>query len=138
MGNEPLLKPLIDIPRMADLCQQMLTQALDAFVRKDAALARSVARRDDEIDALYVQVFRELLTYALQDPKTVQRALNLLFAAHNLERIGDRITNIAERASCFKRNVWGLLVSRNQGAGDHTLVWLVHMPSYNVILSIGL
>ncbi len=97
MGNEPLLKPLIDIPRMSDLCQQMLTQALEAFARKDSALARSVARRDDEIDALYVQVFRELLTYAVQDPRTVQRALNLLFAAHNLERIGDRITNIAER-----------------------------------------
>ncbi len=97
MGNEPLLKPLIDIPRMADLCQQMLTQALDAFARKDTALALSVARRDDEIDALYVQVFRELLTYAVEDPRTVQRALNLLFAAHNLERIGDRITNIAER-----------------------------------------
>lgn len=97
MGNEPLLKPLIDIPRMADLCQQMLTQSLDAFARKDTNLALSVARRDDEIDALYVQVFRELLTYALQDPKSVQRALNLLFAAHNLERIGDRITNIAER-----------------------------------------
>ncbi len=97
MGNEPLLKPLIDIPRMSDLCQQMLTQSLDAFARSDATLARSVARRDDEIDALYVQVFRELLTYAVEDPKTVQRALNLLFAAHNMERIGDRITNIAER-----------------------------------------
>jgi phosphate transport system protein len=97
MGNEPLLKPLIDIPRMSDLCQQMLTQSLDAFARNDAALARTVARRDDEIDALYVQVFRELITYALEDPRTVQRALNLLFAAHNLERIGDRITNIAER-----------------------------------------
>jgi phosphate transport system protein len=97
MGDEPLLKPLIDIPRMADLCEQMLEQALDAFARKDAVLALSVARRDDEVDALYVQVFRELLTYAIQDPKTVQRALNLLFAAHNLERIGDRVTNIAER-----------------------------------------
>lgn len=97
MGNEPLLKPLIDIPRMAEICQQMLAQSLDAFARKDADLALAVARRDDEIDALYVQVFRELLTYALQDPQTVQRALNLLFAAHNLERIGDRITNVAER-----------------------------------------
>ncbi len=97
MGNEPLLKPLIDIPRMADLCQQMLAQALDALARSDAELALSVARRDDEIDKLYVQVFRELLTYAVEDPKAVQRALNLLFAAHNLERIGDRITNIAER-----------------------------------------
>lgn len=97
MGNEPLLKPLIDIPRMAEICQQMLAQSLDAFARKDSDLALAVARRDDEIDALYVQVFRELLTYALQDPHTVQRALNLLFAAHNLERIGDRITNVAER-----------------------------------------
>ena len=97
MGNEPLLKPLIDIPRMAEICQQMLAQSLDAFARKDSDLALAVARRDDEIDALYVQVFRELLTYALQDPQTVQRALNLLFAAHNLERIGDRITNVAER-----------------------------------------
>ncbi len=97
MGNEPLLKPLIDIPRMAELCEQMLAQSLDALARKDTALALAVARRDDEIDALYVQVFRELLTYAVEDPKAVQRALNLLFAAHNLERIGDRITNIAER-----------------------------------------
>ena len=97
MGNEPLLKPLIDIPRMAEVDQEMLTQALDAFARNDSDLALTVARRDDEVDALYVQVFRELLTYAIQDPKTVQRALNLLFAAHNLERIGDRITNIAER-----------------------------------------
>ncbi len=97
MGSEPLLKPLIDIPRMADLCQQMLAQALDSLARNDAELALSVARRDDEIDKLYVQVFRELLTYAVEDPKAVQRALNLLFAAHNLERIGDRITNIAER-----------------------------------------
>ena len=97
MGNEPLLKPLIDIPRMAEVDQEMLTQVLDAFARNDSDLALRVARRDDEVDALYVQVFRELLTYAIQDPKTVQRALNLLFAAHNLERIGDRITNIAER-----------------------------------------
>lgn len=97
MGNEPLLKPLIDIPWMAELCEQMLAQVLDAFARNDPELALSVARRDDEIDKLYVQVFRELLTYAVEDPKTVQRALNLLFAAHNLERIGDRITNIAER-----------------------------------------
>ncbi len=97
MGNEPLLKPLIDIPRMADLCQQMLTQVLDAFTRNDPDQALQAARRDDELDALYVQVFRELLTYASQDPHAAQRALNLLFAAHNLERIGDRITNIAER-----------------------------------------
>ena len=97
MGNAPLLKPLIDIPRMAEACQEMLRQALDAFTRHDADAARSVCRRDDEIDNLYVQIFRELLTYIAEDSRTVTRALNLLFAAHNLERIGDRITNIGER-----------------------------------------
>ena len=97
MGDEPLLKPLIDIPRMADACQEMLRQALDSFTRHDADTARSVCRRDDEIDNLYVQIFRELLTYIAEDSRTVTRALNLLFAAHNLERIGDRITNIGER-----------------------------------------
>jgi len=97
MGDEPLLKPLIDIPRMADLCQEMLTQALEAFARNDAELARVICSRDDEIDNLYKQVFRELLTYVMEDARTVSRALNLLFAAHNLERIGDRITNIGER-----------------------------------------
>ncbi len=96
MGNEPL-KPLLDIPHMAGLCEQMLAQALDAFARNNTVLALTVARRDDEIDALYVQVFRELLTNAVQDPGTAQRTLNLLFAAHNLERIGDRVTNVAER-----------------------------------------
>lgn len=97
MGNEPLLKPLIDIPRMAETCRTMLAQALEAFSRNDARLGRAVCDRDDEIDFLYQQVFRELMTYVVEDPRTVQRALNLLFAAHNLERIGDRITNIGER-----------------------------------------
>lgn len=97
MGDEPLLKPLIDIPRMADICQEMLTQALHAFARNDAEAARHICERDDEIDNLYKQVFRELITYILEDARTVTRALNLLFAAHNLERIGDRITNIGER-----------------------------------------
>lgn len=97
MGDEPLLKPLIDIPRMAEITQSMLNQSLDAFARNDAALGRAVCNRDDEIDNLYQQIFRELLTYVMEDPRTVNRALNLLFAAHNLERIGDRITNIGER-----------------------------------------
>jgi phosphate transport system protein len=97
MGDEPLLKPLIDIPRMAEACQEMLRQALDSFTRHDADAARAVCRRDDEIDNLYVQIFRELLTYIAEDSRTVTRALNLLFAAHNLERIGDRVTNIGER-----------------------------------------
>jgi phosphate transport system protein len=97
MGDEPLLKPLIDIPRMAEACESMLSQALNAFSRKDAVAGRAVCARDDEIDSLYVQVFRELITFILEDSRTVTRALNLLFAAHNLERIGDRITNIGER-----------------------------------------
>ncbi len=98
MGDEPLLKPLLDIPRMVETCQEMLRQALDAFARHDVKLGRAVCRRDDEIDNLYQQIFRELLTFVIEDPRTVPRALHLLFAAHNLERIGDRITNIAERA----------------------------------------
>ncbi len=97
MGDEPLLKPLIDIPRMATTCVTMLDQALEAFSQNDAAIGRAVCDRDDEIDQLYKQVFRELMTFVVSDPRTVQRALHLLFAAHNLERIGDRITNIGER-----------------------------------------
>lgn len=97
MGREPLLKPLIDLPRMAELCQSMLRRVLDAFARNDAREAEAVANADDEIDNLYKQVFRELMSYIVEDPRTVTRAMNLLFAAHNLERMGDRITNIAER-----------------------------------------
>ena len=97
MGDEPLLKPLIDMPRMAEECREMLRQALDAYVKHDVELARAVAARDDVIDGLYKQIFRELLSYMLEDPRTTTRALYLLFAAHNLERIGDHITNIAER-----------------------------------------
>lgn len=97
MGDEPLLKPLIDIPRMADECRNMTTRALDAYVARDTEMARAVAARDDIIDELYQQIFRELISYMLEDPHTVSRALYLLFAAHNLERIGDRAVNIAER-----------------------------------------
>jgi phosphate transport system protein len=97
MGDEPLLKPLIDIPRMAEIGESMLNQVLDAFSRNDAEASRAVCLRDDELDDLYKQVFRELMTFVMEDPRTVTRALNLLFAAHNLERIGDRITNIGER-----------------------------------------
>ena len=97
MGDEPLLKPLIDMPRMAELCRQMLGQALQAYVERDVQLARQVARQDDAIDGLYQQIFRELLSFMIEDPKTTTRALWLLFSAHNLERIGDRVTNVAER-----------------------------------------
>lgn len=97
MGNEPLLKPLVDLPRMAELCQLMLGRALDAFAKRDAEQAEAVAAMDDEVDNLYKQVFRELMSYIVEDPRTVTRAMNLLFAGHNLERVGDCITNIAER-----------------------------------------
>lgn len=97
MGDAPLLKPLIDIPRMAEQGRAMVMDALDALARSDTALAQAVCTRDDEIDHLYNQVFRELLTYIIEDPRVVTRAMYLLFVAHNLERIGDRATNIGER-----------------------------------------
>jgi phosphate transport system protein len=92
----PPVKPLIDIPRMAGLAQQMLHDALDAFVRLDAALAKRVLDRDDELDGLKAQVFRELLTYMLQDAVTIQPSLDLILISRHLERIGDHATNIAE------------------------------------------
>lgn len=94
--KEPLLKPLIDIPRMARCTQAMLKDSLNAFVNDDVQLAREVLKRDDEVDKLNVQIFRELLTYMLQDPSSVQRAVDLIIVAKNLERIADHSTNIAE------------------------------------------
>src|SRR5579885_1843655 len=96
-GDQELLKPLIDLPRMAELARTMLRCALDAFVQRDGQLARQVASHDDAVDALYDQVYRELLTYMLQDPHTSDRATWLLWVAHDLERIGDRVTNLCER-----------------------------------------
>ena len=97
MCDEPLLKPLIDLPLMAQIAKEMIRAALDAFVARDANAAEKVATRDDEMDALYQQVFRELLTYMLEDPRNISRATYLLWVAHNLERIGDRVTNVCER-----------------------------------------
>jgi phosphate transport system protein len=97
LSAEPLLKPLIDIPLMAQLATEMIHSALDAYLAHDADAARKVAARDDEIDSLYQQVFRELLTYMLEDPRNISRATYLLWVAHNLERIGDRVTNVCER-----------------------------------------
>jgi phosphate transport system protein len=93
---QPPLKPLMDIPRMATIAEKMIRDALDAFVKKDAELARDVLRRDDEVDNLKDQVFRELLTYMMADPGTIQRALSLILISRNLERIADHATNIAE------------------------------------------
>ncbi|MBU4225687.1 MAG: phosphate signaling complex protein PhoU [Chloroflexi bacterium] len=97
MGNEPLLKPLIDIPRMANIASSMLHRALTAFVNEDAEAAKAIPEEDDEVDGLYNQVYRELMTYVMSDPKTIDRANYLLWAAHNLERMADRVTNICER-----------------------------------------
>jgi phosphate transport system protein len=97
MDDQPLLKPLIDLPRMAEICRKMLSQSLEAYMECDAEKALEVASQDDAIDDLYNQVFRELLSFMLEDPNTVTRALYLQFASHNLERIADRVTNIAER-----------------------------------------
>jgi len=97
MADEPLLKPLIDIPRMDEIVRAMLREGLDAFVQGDTALAERMAARDDEVDHLYSQIFRELLTYMIEDPKSITRATHLLMVAQALERIGDHATNIAER-----------------------------------------
>ena len=90
------VKQLIDIPRMGDIAQEMLHDALDAYVRRDMTLARSVLNCDDELDGLKTQVFRELLTYMLQDASTIEPALDLILVSRHLERIGDHATNIAE------------------------------------------
>ena len=97
MGDEPPLKPLIDIPRMADRSMDMLRRSLDSFVNRDVVAARQVWDDDDEVDALYEQVYRELLTYMMADHSAIRRATYLLWIAHDLERIADRTTNIAER-----------------------------------------
>ncbi len=97
MGEQPLLKPLIDIPRMADKATDMLRRALQAFMQEDIESAKQIPLEDDEIDQLYEQVYRELMTYIITDPTTIERANWLLWAAHNLERMADRITNICER-----------------------------------------
>jgi phosphate transport system protein len=97
LADEPPLKPYIDIPRMAEVAIRMLRRSLEAFKNRDANLARSICNEDDEVDALYDQVYRELLTYMLSDPKTIERATHLTWVAHNLERIADRVTNICER-----------------------------------------
>ena len=97
MGDEPLLKPLIDIPRMAELAREMLRQSLEAYTERNAEKAKRVAAEDDEMDGLYRAVFDELVEIMSKTPGSATRATYLLWCAHNLERIGDRVTNIAER-----------------------------------------
>ncbi|HEX9435867.1 MAG TPA: phosphate signaling complex protein PhoU [Candidatus Limnocylindria bacterium] len=103
--DKPLLKPLIDVPRMARVCREMLRDAVDAFVTLDAEKAQAVALRDDVVDRLYDQVYRELLTFMLNDPRTIDRATWLIWVAHNLERIADRVQNICERTVYEKTGV---------------------------------
>jgi phosphate transport system protein len=97
LADQPLLKPLIDIPRMAERGRWMLRQQLEAFVHRDVEMARVSATGDEEVDALYDQIYRELLVFMMSDPRTISRATHLLWVAHNLERIADRTTNIGER-----------------------------------------
>lgn len=97
MGEQPALKPLVDIPRMAEKGTDMLHRALAAFVNEDAEAARLIPPEDDEVDQLYEQVYRELMTCIIADPASIERANWLLWAAHNLERFADRVTNICER-----------------------------------------
>ena len=97
MGIEPFVKPLIDIPRMAEKARNMLHRALQAFFKRDTELARKLPMEDDEMDGLYDQIFRELTTYIIADPKLVDRASYLIWVAHNLERAADRVVNICER-----------------------------------------
>jgi phosphate transport system protein len=97
IGDEPPLKPLIDIPRMANRTVDMLRRSLDAFIGRDAETAKKIMEEDDFIDGLYDQIFRELLVFMMEDPKTITRATRLIWVAHNLERAADRVTNICER-----------------------------------------
>jgi phosphate transport system protein len=97
MGEAPFVKSLVDIPRMAEKARDMLHRALKAFVEQDVDLARAIPDEDDEVDALYNQVYRELLTFIMNDPRTIDQSTYLLWAAHNLERAADRVINICER-----------------------------------------
>ena len=97
MGEQPLLKPLVDLPRMAAKAADMLHRALTAFVEEDVVAAKAIPEEDDDVDQLYTQIYRELITYVIADPTAIERSNWLLWAAHNLERAADRVTNICER-----------------------------------------
>lgn len=105
LSDQPMLKPLIDVPRMAKIGREMLLGQLDAFMRGDVEAARAVAARDAEVDQLNDQVYRELLVIMMTDPRTITRATFLLWVAHNLERFADRTTNIGERVVFLKTNM---------------------------------
>lgn len=96
MSKYPLVKPLIDLPRMLAMAHAMVSDSIAAYVARDAESAREVVLRDDEVDALYLQIFRELLSYMIEDPSTISRSIDLIFVARFAERIADQATNIAE------------------------------------------
>ncbi len=106
MGDEKLLKPLIDIPRMAQKGVDMLHRALTAYINNDAETAMTIPVEDDEVDALYNQIYRELMVFVIEDPKNIERANWLLWVAHNLERFADRVTNICERTVYIARGTF--------------------------------
>ena len=111
MGEQPLLKPLIDIPRMAQKGVDMLHRALTAFINEDVETARAIPVEDDEVDALYNQVYHELMMFVIQDPRSIERANWLLWVAHNLERVADRVTNICERTIFIATGEMGEIVT---------------------------
>lgn len=113
LGQEPPLKPLIDIPRMAQLATAMLKNSLDSFVREDPEKARRVCASDDEVDKLKDQVFRELLTYMIENPQTISRAMDLILISRNLERIADLSTNISEEVIYISQ---GKVIKHNREA----------------------
>ncbi len=114
IGEQPLIKPLIDLPKMAEKARSMLHQALDAFVRRDVELARTIPVQDDEVDALYNAIYRELMDFIVADQSVTEQANHLLWAAHNLERTADRVTNICERVLF---TVTGEMVELNSAEG---------------------
>lgn len=122
MGKEPLVKPLVDIPRMADIGLDMLDRSLKAFIERDAKTARVIPNEDDRVDELYNQVYRELLTYMIADPSTIDRANYLIWVAHNLERLADRVTNICERIVFV---VTGEMIEMDQSDNENRLMMQV-------------
>jgi phosphate transport system protein len=114
IGPDPLIKPMIDIPHMAELGRDMLHHALDAFVRRDVELARFIPTQDDEVDHLYDQIYRELITLIMSNPRHIDQSNYLLWAAHNLERTADRVGNICERVIF---TVTGEMSELNGGGG---------------------
>jgi phosphate transport system protein len=117
IGGEALLKPLIDIPRMAQKASDMLHRALTAFINEDVEAARAIPAEDDEVDDLYKQVYRELMTFIIAEPKDIDRANYLLWAAHNLERFADRVTNICERTVFIVTGENKEIASSDDGSG---------------------